>query len=98
MALRVTLPPALVAVSVYVVVTDGRTIALVRSPCGPTPLSIENAIAFALALHDNVVPCPCVMVAGLAANVEMLGASATRAVAVSAACAGDFPLPVAVSV
>ena len=55
-------------------------------------------IAFVLALHESVVLCPCVMVAGLAPNVEMLGASATRAVAVRTACAGDLPFPVAVSV
>src|SRR5215472_16963320 len=70
-ACAVTVPPELLAVSVYVVVWAGLTIVL---PFGkltePTPLSICADVAL-LVVHERVLLWPAVMVAGLALSVAV---------------------------
>ncbi len=62
----------------------------------PTPLLIEQLVAFVIPLHESVDDCPLVIVDGLAENAPIVGAAAfTVTVAVAVLLP---PAPVAVSV
>ena len=47
----------------------------------PTPLSIAQAVAPEMLLHDNVVDCPGAIPAGVAVNEPIVGAATTVTVA-----------------
>ena len=70
----VTVPPAPVAVSVYVVVTEGETPTDPLAGSLPTPLSIVTLVAFVVD-HVSVALCPGWMEVGLAEK-EAVGAGA----------------------
>ena len=93
----VALPPAPVAVIVYVVVDAGLTVVLaLLHPTLPTPLLIEQVDALVIPLHDNVEDCPAVIKAGLAANDPKYGAAVTVMVAVAVALPPAAPVDVSV--
>src|SRR5260370_32527255 len=90
----IVVPPAPVAVSVYVVVSVGWTGVEPESACDPTPLSMVTVVAFVVLQTSDDVP-PEAIVLGVAEN-EIVGAGTfTVTVAVFVAVP---PGPVAVSV
>src|SRR5690242_16846965 len=98
LALAVALPPEPVAVSVYVVVAVGLTLLLpFAHDTAPTPLSIEQLVAFVMPLQEREDDCPLVMPAGFAVNEPMAGAAGALTVTVVVAVVLP-PDPVAVSV
>jgi hypothetical protein len=73
-AVRVVLPPAPLAVSVYVVLVVGLTVALaLLHETAPTPLLMEQLAALPMPVHERVDDCPLVIVAGLAVNAPIVG-------------------------
>lgn len=63
----VTVPPAPVAVTVYVVVTEGETLRAPLVATGPIPLSIDADVAFDVLQVRSALP-PTVIVEGVAVN------------------------------
>ena len=61
-----------VAVSVYVVVTDGATASDPVRATAPIPLSIVTPVAFRL-VHESVETAGCVIVPGAAERVQSSG-------------------------
>ena len=70
-AVRCTLPAALLALSTKVVVTEGATVVL-DPVTAPTPLSMVSAVA-PDTLHDSVARWPLWMAAGAAAKESIVG-------------------------
>src|SRR5436305_322649 len=87
---RVTDPAEFVAVSVYVVVADGVTVADADAPTAPTPLSIVTDVA-PVVVHDSVVDAPAVMLPADAVNNPIVGCAAvTVTVAVRVTIPTEF--------
>lgn len=94
-ASAVRVPPAPLAVSMYVVVLCGRTSIEPFSGIAPIPLSMLAAVALEMA-HESVAASPSPMIPGVAMK-EICGAFGALTVIVLAAVAMP-PGPVAVSV
>jgi hypothetical protein len=63
----------------------------------PTPLSIEQVVAFVMPLHESVEDCPLLMLVGFALNDPIAGLAGAVTVMVALAVVLP-PVPVAVSV
>ena len=90
----VTVPPALLAVIVYVAVTEGETVVELEAATAPIPLSIETLVA-PVVVQDRVEDWPTRIVVGLAVKLTVGGRGVTVSVAVLVIVP---PGPIAVSV
>src|SRR5579864_3679180 len=70
----VAVPPAFVAVRVYVVVTDGETEMDDCPRTEPTPLLMESAVGLFVVVQERVARFPVVMEVEFAEKEEMAGA------------------------
>src|SRR6267143_1942257 len=86
-------PPGPTAVSVYVVVTEGRTTTLRRGPSSRIVPVVPSVIVYLLAfpLHDRVENPPCAMSAGVAMNPLTDVVPLTRATIRTVSEAGALP-------
>jgi hypothetical protein len=92
LAVAVTVPAEFVAVNVYIVVTIGATIRLVRPVTIPTPWLIDSDVALET-LHASVLDCPAVMLDGDVVKDVITGTAGVTAATITVVEAVAVPTP-----